>query len=350
MVSDDGGRSFRAANHGFYHRQIVSLALDPARPGRVLAVLANAPEPILATDDGGRRWAPLGPGLSTEGLRRVYATPAGWWAALERGGLMRYEEAKGAWTHAGKVVGEAAVTLDRRGRRVPASGPLPLRNVVHDMAFSRDIWFAGTPEGLLASRDAGATWSLFSFAPIHLPVHTVRVSPDGSRIKVVSLRGMVFSNDAGTTWSWHDLPFEAGGALRLDVADEQTILATARLGLYISRDAGKSWQLVAYGLPQTPVQDLALVGGVFLASMQTGGLYISYDRGRTWARIEGLLAEGYFPVVTTTQEAASVIFAASATEGLYAVELESSAGLPGSLSIRPNEPGNFYIPREPRKK
>jgi photosystem II stability/assembly factor-like uncharacterized protein len=147
---------------------------------------------------------------------------------------------------------------------------------------------------------------------------------------------MVFSRDAGKTWSWRDLPLEAGGALRLDVALDanygQTLVAAAGNGLYISRDAGKSWQQAAYGLPAAPIQDLAIVGPIFLASMQTGGLYISYDRGRTWARIQGTLAEGYFPVVTTL-DAASTIFAASATEGLYAVELATAAAA-GSINAR----------------
>jgi len=75
LVSDDGGQHFRAANDGFFHRQIVALALDREPPERVLAVLANAPEPILATEDGGHNWAPLGPG-------RAGASPrlrlAGW--------------------------------------------------------------------------------------------------------------------------------------------------------------------------------------------------------------------------------------------------------------------------------
>jgi photosystem II stability/assembly factor-like uncharacterized protein len=60
LVSDDGGGKFRAVNEGFYHRQIVSLALDRDHPGRVLAVLANSPEPALPpmmVDVPGRRWA-----------------------------------------------------------------------------------------------------------------------------------------------------------------------------------------------------------------------------------------------------------------------------------------------------
>ncbi|MCI0627111.1 MAG: hypothetical protein L0387_36605 [Acidobacteria bacterium] len=341
LVSDDGGQHFRAANVGFYHRQIVALTLDRERPGRVLAVLSNAPEPVLATKDGGRTWTALGPGLKTEGLRRLFAAPDTWWATLERGGLMRYDPAKSAWFPAGMTVGEAAayghLRNDRGKRKAIQLGPsLPpqeqesiLRHKVNDLAFSRSSWFAATDHGLLSSTDSGRTWKLSPVGPlIDLPVSSVRVSGDGRHIWLVSLRGLVFSHDSGKTWSWHDLPLEAGGALRLDVASDldadgrATMVASARKGLYLSRDSGRTWHQAASGLPSAPVQDVALVGDTFLASMQTGGLFISYDRGRTWARIEGTLAEGQFPVVTTS-ESSSIIFAASATEGLYAVEFRS---------------------------
>jgi photosystem II stability/assembly factor-like uncharacterized protein len=319
-VSEDGARTFRDANAGFNHRQILALALDREREGRVLAVLANAPEPVLATEDAGRTWARLGPGLSAQALKRVYATPVGWWAALEKGGWMRYDAAKAAWVKAGMVTGEAAATVDKKGKRLPAAGPRPFSFVVSDFAYSRDTWFAATPAGLLASRDRGATWEAFRVGPLILPTRSVRVSPDGAKMWVVTLRGMAFTSDSAATWQWHDLPFEAGGAIRIDVADDSTILATARNGLYISRDGGKSFAQAANGLPEAPIQDLAIAGDIFLASMQTRGLYISHDQGRTWSRIEGSLAEGFFPVVTTP-EAAATIYAASSTDGLFAVRL-----------------------------
>ncbi len=333
MVSDDAGENFRASNQGFYHRQILALALDSDSPGRVLAVLANAPEPVLATEDGGRTWLPLGPGLQAEGLLRVYATPDGWWAALDRGGLMRYDSSKSAWVRSGTVVGEAAIRRDRRGRPVAPRGPILLESLVLDMAFSQARWFAATPQGLLASSDNGRTWEQFKFAPLNLPVSSVRVSPDGEQIWIVSLRGMVFSHDGGQSWTWHDLPFDSGGALKLDVADSRTLLATARRGLYISRDGGHSWHPVAGGLPVVPLQELAVIGDVFLASVQTGGLYISHDRGLNWSRIEGLLADGFFPVVTTSR-GSPVIYAASSTEGLYAIEILVSAAVTGDNGQR----------------
>jgi uncharacterized protein YfiM (DUF2279 family) len=327
LVSEDGGETFRAANEGFFHRQIIALALDRDRPERILAVLANSPEPVLATQDGGHTCLPLGSGLTAEGVLRVYLSPDGWWAALERGGLMRFDTARSTWVRGGTLAGEAADPARRpaaASRRLRAKGPVPFGQVVQDLAFSRDAWFAATPEGLFASRDRGATWSLLPFAPLSLPVRSVRVSPDGEKLWLVSLRGMVFSRDAGKSWSWHDLPLEAGGALRLDVADDNTLLATAHNGLYISRDAGLTWLQAAFGLPAAPAQDVAIVGNVFLVSMQTGGLYVSYDRGHTWTHIEGTFAEGYFPVVTAGVSA-QLIFAASATDGIYAITAARNA-------------------------
>jgi photosystem II stability/assembly factor-like uncharacterized protein len=96
------------------------------------------------------------------------------------------------------------------------------------------------------------------------------------------------------------------------------MVAIARNGLYISRDAGSTWQLAASGLPATPVQDFAASGGVFVAAMRTGGLYVSADAGRTWERVPGTLADGLFAAVAPASEP-GVIFAASATEGLYEV-------------------------------
>ena len=357
LASDDGGEHFQDANAGFNHRQILALGLDARRPGRLLVVLANAPEPILATEDDGRTWFSLGPGLRAEQVLRAYAGPDdAWWASLARGGLMRYDAGKKAWMQAGTFVGEAAdtkapVSQFGAGARhaVPLQptqgvsksagkivrGPRPLQVVVMDLAFNSKEWYAATSSGLFVSADRGKTWMVKPIGPLaSLPVQSVRVSSNGERIRVVSQRGLVFSDDGGNSWNWHDLPLKSGGAITLDAqpGDENTLIATAQEGLYISRDAGKTWQQAASGLPSTPVQNFAATGLIFVASMRTGGLYVSSNSGRTWDRVPGTLADGFFAAVTPSNEP-GVIFAASMTEGLYKVEwpgsTASDAGFPG---------------------
>ena len=82
----------------------------------------------------------------------------------------------------------------------------------------------------------------------------------------------MFSADGGRTWTWHDLPLSSGGALRIELAPSpldppgQTLLVTANNGLFISRDGGVSWEQAAAGLPELPVEDLAVVDNLFVVS------------------------------------------------------------------------------------
>jgi photosystem II stability/assembly factor-like uncharacterized protein len=289
--------------------------------------MANATEPVVATVDGGKSWMPLGQGLRSEQVSGVYAAPGGWWAALAHGGLMRFDSRNQSWLRAGILSGEAAASPTpspgpRPALRTPKNGPRQLDAVVHDMAFASDRWFAATENGLLVSGDRGTSWMPEPLGPLAtLPVQSVRVSADDRRLWVVSLRGLVFSTDGGQSWAWHDLPPNAGGALDLEAVrpEEDTLICIARNGLYISRDAGKSWQEPGTGLPSAPVRDFAVAGRVIVAAMRTGGLFASADLGRTWTRLAGTLADGYFSAVATGSEPGA-IYAASATDGLYAVE------------------------------
>jgi photosystem II stability/assembly factor-like uncharacterized protein len=343
LASDDGGEHFQEANSGFDHRQIVALGVDPQRPAQVLAVLAHALEPVLATEDDGRSWSPLGPNLRAEQVLRVYAAPDGaWWASLARGGLVRYDATQNTWKREGTLAGGTAtakakangIQQTRNSAARTVSAPRPLKEVVLDMAFSSKRWYAGTTAGLLASTDRGATWVVKPVGPMNsLPVQSVRVSQDGRRVRIVSMRGLVFSSDGGATWSWHDLPLSSGGAQSLtdDPVDENVLIATAHNGLYISQDAGDTWHQAGAGLPATSVQAFATTrDGTFVASMSTGGLYVSFDKGRTWDRVPGALADGNF---TSLMPAArpGTIFAASASEGVYTVEWTRAAAREGVL-------------------
>jgi photosystem II stability/assembly factor-like uncharacterized protein len=331
LVSDDGGTHFRVSNEGFHHRRTLALALDPARSGRVLAVLANGPDPLLMTDDAGQSWRPLGRGLAGTQLKRVYASPDGWWAALAAGGLMRYDSEREQWMREGTFAADsprAASTVgpparNTRRRQSTASAAHTVSWVVNDMAFSETRWFAATERGLLVSEDRGRHWRLLPLGQLtDLPISSVRASRDSRSLWVVSLRGLVFSTNGGRSWAWRDLPLSAGGALRLEVAPDavegQTLAAIASNGLFISRDAGSTWQQAASGLPQAPIEDLAIVGNVFVASPRVGGLYVSVDGGRTWTRLPGTIAEGLFPAVAAEGRGAAVL-AASASDGVYSL-------------------------------
>jgi photosystem II stability/assembly factor-like uncharacterized protein len=349
LASEDAAQTFHAANDGFNHRRILALSLDSVHPNRVLAVLADAPEPLLVTDDSGGTWKPLGAGLRMESVRRIYASPDGWWAALERGGLMHYLASSGAkgaaWVPAGTLIGDlqpsaepspSLLALKHKTQAATPSphkeaAPRPLRSVVNDMAFTVEAWYAATEDALLVSHDSGTTWRAVPFGPLSLPTRSVRVSPDGLRLWAVSLRGIVSSVDGGANWAWCDLPLDAGGALRLDAADESTFFATGSRALYFSWDAGRTWRKAGNGIPQVPIQQVAVVGAVVFAAVQSGGIFYSRDRGASWERLEGSLAESFFPALAVSY-AAPVIFAASSTDGLYEVDFSPWNSVGGSAA------------------
>jgi photosystem II stability/assembly factor-like uncharacterized protein len=330
LASDDGGASFHASNAGFHHYHIVSLAVDPQDPRSAAAVLENAPEALLMTEDGGKVWFPRSAGLDGNTVRQIFSSPAGWWAALATGGLTRFDAQENTWARIG-VVSES-LALNSAGDSGGGKGEVrAFRPAVNDMFFGDSAWFAGTDQGLFVSRDSGRSWTELPFGPGELPVRSVQASRDGQQIRLVSSGGMVFSEDAGRTWAWRDLPLESGGAVRVEWPRDNILLAAARTGLYISRDAGSTWTKAQAGLPGGLADGLLTRADFWLVSMQAAGLYISRDEGATWARVKrggsgiaGRAADGQFPVLVAVGEA-GLIYAGSANDGLYVLDLSGDS-------------------------
>jgi photosystem II stability/assembly factor-like uncharacterized protein len=145
---------------------------------------------------------------------------------------------------------------------------------------------------------------------------------------------MIFSDDGGHSWKWHDLPLDSYGALRLEIADESTMLVTSPTGLYVSRDSGETWKKSQAGLPASPIDDLLVTPDFWAASIEKGGLYLSRDRGANWTRIAnpgGPADSDYFPVLEAGFTS-NRIYAASANESLYLLDLSRPSMLVSAAS------------------
>jgi photosystem II stability/assembly factor-like uncharacterized protein len=333
LASDDGGASIHASNEGFHHHRIVSLAVDPKDTKRAVAALANAPDALVRTEDGGENWVAASAGLDGEAVRQIFSSPTGWWVALASGGLARFDAQRNAWTHVG-VVSEPSYSALNSVSDLASSVRGEVRafqRVVNDLFFGDTAWFAATEGGLFVSRDSGRSWTELAFGSRELPVDSVGASRDGRQIRLVSSGGMVFSEDAGRTWAWHDLPLESGGAVRLEWTDDNILLAAARTGLYVSRDAGSSWIKAQAGLPGGLADGLLTGPEFWLVSMQAAGLYISRNEGANWARVKGSVAgvarhagDTQFPVLVAIG-AAERIYAGSSNDGLYVLDLSGNS-------------------------
>ena len=330
QVSENGGATFASANTGFHHQHILDVALDQERPERALVVLTFDTNAFLATKDGGNTWAPLGPGLKRTELKHVYAAPTGWWASLNNGGWMKYEEASGKWVKAGLLVADSTATSSASSktkksaaakRPVATAKPQFVAFPVSDMSFASEAWYAATTGGVLVSRDHGVTWKLAGKDELgRQAVQSLEASSDGSQVWAIAQHNLLHSSDGGIHWEGKELAFAAAGDLRLHRVDDANLFITSNMGLYASKDAGRTWN--RQDVRELQFQDVAGSGNAMVVSLQKHGLLESLDYGKSWQHVSGPVGEGYFPVVRVERN--GTLVAASATEGLLALSLEPS--------------------------
>ena len=330
LASDDGGNHFRELNEGFHHRRIISLAIDGEQPGHVAAVLANSPDSPVETEEGGRTWTTISAGLGASAVARIFSSPRGWLAAPASGGLDRFDFRTRKWTRIG--------TLAEKSERLAANTERPVSStrrfdaVVNDLVCGDSECLAATQEGLFLTSDGGDTWAALPFSSANLPVNSVRISRDSQRLRIVSSNAMVFSEDAGRTWKWHDLPLDSGGVMRLEWTTEGTLLAAAKNGLYISRDDGSRWEKLQYGLPASAPDGLLIRPGVWLVSVRDRGLFISRNDGASWSRVkelDGWSADDQFTMLANGIDG-EIVYAGSANDGLYILNLLGQS-VPGRI-------------------
>jgi photosystem II stability/assembly factor-like uncharacterized protein len=195
--------------------------------------------------------------------------------------------------------------------------------VVNDLACGDARCFAATEEGLFFTSDNGNTWAAISFTSANLPVNSVRVSGDSQKLRIVSSNAMIFSDDAGSTWKWHDLPFDSGGAISIEWSADNTLFTGARNGLYISRDDGANWERFQHGLPAAAPDDLLIRPDIWLVSIRDRGLFVSRNEGGNWSRVkelDGWSADDQFTMLANGISG-EFIYAGSANDGLYILDL-----------------------------
>jgi photosystem II stability/assembly factor-like uncharacterized protein len=246
---------------------------------------------------------------------------------MASGGLARFEPETGKWSRLGALIGSPEQLT--AGAERPGITARRFDAVVNDFACSDAECFAATQDGLFFTSDNGDTWAALSFTSGNLPVNSIRVSSDSRKLRIVSSNAMIFSDDAGRTWKWHDLPLDSGGAIRLDWTADNILLAAARNGLYISRDDGDSWERFQHGLPAAAPDDLVIRTGVWLVSIRDRGLFISRNEGVNWSRVKEIDDSNSNDQFTMSPNGINgeFIYAGSFHDGVFMLDLlRQSAG------------------------
>jgi photosystem II stability/assembly factor-like uncharacterized protein len=181
QVSEDGGRSWRLGSRDQFATTIIpALAVVPGSP----TVLARVEyDRLIRSTDGGATWSPFDRGLENVTVYSLAAAgpPATLYAGTGEG-LYRFDAGADAWR--------------------PSGGQLPAGSVLGIAVDPRDpqhLWLGHT-DGLFTSGDGGRTWK--GPAP-DLRDRTVRVVlPDLPTLYAGTQQdGVYISKDAGKTWS-----------------------------------------------------------------------------------------------------------------------------------------------------
>jgi photosystem II stability/assembly factor-like uncharacterized protein len=98
--------------------------------------------------------------------------------------------------------------------------------------------------------------------------------------------------------------------------DDSTLFITSNMGLYGSRDAGRTWN--RSDVRELSFQSVAGTEKALVVSLQKQGLLASFDGGKSWQHLDDPLSQGYFPVIRTRRDGSLV--AVSATEGMLSLD------------------------------
>jgi photosystem II stability/assembly factor-like uncharacterized protein len=272
---------------------------------------------LVATDDWGRTWDepqeanvkfPADSGLELKQIWQIAPgradEPGTLYCGVEPAALFRS-------TDGGKTWGVVRSLLDHphRGRWMPGGGGLCLHTIVRDPDNAGRMWIAISSAGVYRTEDGGRTWTARNkgiraeFMPDKYPefgqcVHKVVQHPArGGRLFAQNHWGLYRSDDGGDSWQdiARGVPSDFGFAMAAHPhepdtvyiipikSDMERVAPEAKLRVYRTRNAGRSWEALTRGLPQRHTYDIVLRDGLSTDSLDPAGVYFGTRNGKLYA-------------------------------------------------------------------
>ena len=287
---------------------------------------------LRSSDDFGRNWTnpqeanvkfPEKAGVALKQIWQIVpgraAEPDTLYCGVEPAALFTSRDAGKTWSLA-----EALWNHPQRSRWQPGGGGLCLHTVLLDPVNARRIRIAVSTGGMYVTDDGGATWRPSNkgvradFLPDKYPefgqcVHKVAQSQHQSeRMFLQNHWGLYRSDNGGESWTdiANGVPSDFGFALAIHPQDPDCAWIVplesdgfrctpeGKLRVYRTRNAGKSWEPMAKGLPQKGAYETVLRDAMSADSLDPAGVYFgtrsgklfgSADSGKSWsALLDGL--------------------------------------------------------------
>jgi photosystem II stability/assembly factor-like uncharacterized protein len=318
LVSDDNGVSFTPANNGFSHRVIADLVGDPHDARHLLARVAALHEQLLETRDAGKSWLPFPVSLPPPGAKKLYGTQVGWWAALNGGGLLRFDETSQKWQKP-EFREERILTAPRRRNTNKPKARVHISKVenldIVDLSVEGPRVYVATSRGLWTGviREGRLRRTALDVFPGS--VLGIVVPRGGQEISAVTPTRLYQTGDSGNTWNNVAAPPQAGELLWLATIPPAKLSAPASPQARSSWLVGTSygvyrftsrkempWELLQSGLPAARSAPPGISGQTLAIPMKAGGIYLTRDQGSNWERLDsdaeagsitGIAADGH---------------------------------------------------------
>lgn len=258
---------------------VARLMGDPHTPGRIYAGVwfreAGAGGGVFRSDDGGRSW--VASGLAGEAVRALEFAPSNpaTLVAGTRSGVFRSRDAGATW------------------ERISPPGDIELLNVdsiAIDPGDPQSI-YAGTYHLPWKTTDGGKTWESIATGLIDdSDVMSMRIDAENAaRMYLSACSGIYRSEDRGALWvKLQGIPYGARRtqAIVQDPGDSKTLYAATTEGLWVTRDAGESWERTTPGEWVVNAVEILPGSGAAAARLLLGteaeGVLESDDSGRTF--------------------------------------------------------------------
>ena len=154
-------------------------------------------------------------------------------------------------------------------------------SLLHALAVSGQIVFAGCYDGVYRSPDNGQTWIKVNKGLTDIAVWSLAISGQNVLAGTEST-GVFLSNLSGQTWK--------STTLKIGRVDSMAVNGTAVLagtegdGIWMSTDGGQVWQDITKGIPDSFILAVGFKGtSIFGASLEHG-IYLSTTNGKTWTK------------------------------------------------------------------
>jgi photosystem II stability/assembly factor-like uncharacterized protein len=171
---------------------------------------------------------------------------------------------------------------------------------VRSLALTGDGWvYADIHVGsIMRSSDLGETWEPVT-PTLHEDVHQVSTCPaSNERVYANTYRAVYISDDRGNSWQHRadELGQRYGRAVVIHPENPDRFLATVSDGplgsnvhgqLYLTEDAGQSWNHITKGFPQSTKQNINTFHVLYSPegiawAVVDSTIYVSKDLGKSW--------------------------------------------------------------------